>query len=194
MPIPDFELILASSSPRRRDLLTEQGYRFRVVEPHPSAECGTCSNETAPEMVARLALQKGTDVAKRVERGIVVACDTVAECGGQILGKPVDERHAEQMLRWLSGRKHHVYSGLCVWPVPDGQPHVAVDETTLQMAPLTDAAIRDYLDSGLWEGKAGAFGFQDRLDWLTIVAGSESNVVGLPLELLDRMLDDVLRK
>ncbi|MBS0209421.1 MAG: septum formation protein Maf [Planctomycetes bacterium] len=194
MPMPEIEIILASSSPRRRGLLTENGYRFRVVEPDPSAEDNPRPHEAAAEMVARLALQKGTDVARRVERGIVVACDTAVECGGQILNKPDDVRHAEQMLRWLSGREHYVYSGLCVWARPAGKPIVRVDKTTLKMATLTDDTIREYLASGLWEGKAGAFGFQDRQGWLTIIAGSESNVVGLPLELLDLMLDEIVRQ
>jgi hypothetical protein len=78
-------LILASSSPRRQQLLADAGYPFVVVPPHDSAECGICSRETPPEMVARLAYQKGADVALRTESGMVVACDTVAECCGHIL-------------------------------------------------------------------------------------------------------------
>ncbi|HWB00283.1 MAG TPA: Maf family protein [Pirellulales bacterium] len=183
------KLILASSSPRRRSLLREAGYDFVVAPPREEAECGVCSGETPPEMVARLAWQKAADVAERArEPGLIVACDTVAECQGQVLGKPADERHARQMLALLSGREHRVYSGLCLWPRDGRDPMIRVATTTLRMAALNDAAIDDYLASGLWEGKAGAFGYQDRLGWLSIVHGSESNVVGLPLELLDEML------
>lgn len=182
------ELILASSSPRRRALLSEAGYPFQVVPPHESAECGVCSGETPPEMVARLAYQKAADVVARVDRGLVLGCDTVAECAGQILGKPAGESHARRMLDLLSGREHHVYSGVCLWRVPDGEPLVEVDRTTLVMRQLSEAELDDYLASGLWEGKAGAFGLQDRLGWLEIVEGSESNVVGLPLERLADML------
>ncbi|HET6883919.1 MAG TPA: Maf family protein [Pirellulales bacterium] len=182
------DLILASSSPRRKDLLAEAGYQFTVVAPSQSAECGLCSGETPPELVGRLAYQKAADVAGRIERGLVLGCDTVAECAGQILGKPADERHARQMLELLSGREHHVYSGVCLWRVPGGEPLVEVDRTTLVMRELSQPELDDYLKSGRWEGKAGAFGLQDRLGWLKIVEGSESNVVGLPLERLAKML------
>lgn len=182
------KLILASSSPRRRELLQQAGYRFEVIPPHESAECGVCSGEAPPEMVARLAYQKAADVVARIDRGLVLGCDTVAECAGQILGKPDDERHAWQMLELLSGREHHVYSGVCLWRVPDGAPLLEVDRTTLVMRELSASELDEYIASGLWEGKAGAFGLQDRLGWLRIVEGSESNVVGLPLERLAEML------
>jgi septum formation protein len=181
-------LILASSSPRRQLLLRQAGYDFRTVSPSELAECGVCSGESPPELVARLAYQKAADVATRVGPSRIVACDTVAECQGQILGKPGDESHARAMLRLLSGREHRVYSGLCIWDVPESEPRVEVDRTTLRMDSLTNKQLDDYLASGLWEGKAGAFGYQDGFDWLHVIEGSESNVVGLPMELLERML------
>lgn len=182
------EIILASGSPRRRELLAEAGYAFRVVTPRAEAECGVCSGESPPELVARLAYQKAADVRGRIDRGLIVACDTVAECAGHVLGKPRDEEHAREFLELLSGREHRVYSGLCLWTAPEGEPRVEVDRTVLRMRSLSPAEIDEYLASGLWEGKAGAFGYQDRLGWLEIIAGSESNVVGLPMELLARML------
>ena len=96
-------IILASQSPRRRQLLEEAGYSFRVMIPADRAECGVCSGETPPELVARLAYQKAADVAARTDRGTVIGCDTVAECQGQILGKPYDQRHARKMLELLRG-------------------------------------------------------------------------------------------
>jgi septum formation protein len=185
------EIVLASSSPRRRELLAQAGYRFRVVAPAAEAECGVCSGESPPELVARIAYQKAASVVGGIESGLVLACDTVAECSGQILGKPLDDKHASQMLELLSGREHRVWSGLCLWSLPGGAPLVEVDRTTLVMRSLSAAEIDDYLASGLWEGKAGAFGYQDRLGWLSIVEGSESNVVGLPLERLAAMLKRV---
>lgn len=183
----DTTLILASQSPRRRQLLSEAGYRFQVVPPRDSAECGICSRETPPELVARLAAQKAQDVAERVGAGLVIGCDTVAECCGQILGKPKNLAHAREMLHLLRGRAHQVFSGLCLWPV-GSEPHVQVDVTRLEMDDLPDADIEEYLESHAWEGKAGAFGYQDRHGWLRVLEGSESNVVGLPMELLERML------
>jgi septum formation protein len=184
-------LILASQSPRRRELLAEAGYPFQVIPPSDSAECGLCSGESPPELVARLAYQKAKDVAQRVGTGIVVGCDTVAECRGQILGKPVDRDHARQMLELLRGRDHAVYSGLCVWHRPGDRVRVEVELTRLRMDPISDAQIEEYLDSQQWEGKAGAFGYQDRLGWVHIVEGSESNVVGLPMERLAKMLKEI---
>jgi septum formation protein len=184
-------LILASRSPRRRELLAEAGYAFEVVPPDESAECGLCGNENPAQLVARLAYQKAANVAQKVEMGVVLGCDTVAECDGQILGKPRDAAHARQMLQTLSGREHRVFSGLCVWQVPGGHPRVRVATTVLRMGRLTPARLDDYISSGHWEGKAGAFGYQDRLGWVHIVAGSKSNVVGLPMELLTEMLREV---
>ncbi len=88
----------------------------------------------------------------------------------------------------LSGREHRVLSGLCLWPVPEASPWIRVAITRLRMDALTQPQIDEYVASGLWEGKAGAFGYQDHLGWLHILEGSESNVVGLPLELLAEML------
>ena len=191
MPSAPRPLILASSSPRRQLLLVEHGYRFDVIPPGEAAECGICSRETPPEMVARLAWQKAADVAHRVDRGVVIGCDTVAECCGIILGKPKNRDHALEMLSLLRGRDHHVYSGLCLWVRPGEEHHVQVDVTRLVMDPISDAELEAYLDTEQWEGKAGAFGYQDGLDWVHVIDGSESNVVGLPMELLARMLEKI---
>lgn len=161
---------------------------FAVIAPSDAAECGVCSHETPPELVARLAYQKAQEVAARVEQGLVLGCDTVVECMGQILGKPTDVEHARHMLNLLRGRVHHVYSGVCLWRRPDGKRLVEVAVTRLRMDDVSDAELDDYLQCGLWEGKAGAFGYQDRLGWLHIEEGTESNVVGLPLELVAEML------
>ena len=189
-PIPP-TLILASSSPQRRQLLASAGYRFEVVVPHESAECGVCSTTGPAGLVAELAMQKGANVVERLLAAgpeeasgnqLIVACDTVAECGGEILGKPVDEQHAWRMLRRLRDNEHRVYSGLCIWPVPahapggaqavgPKPPEVRVATTTLRMDQIADSQLDEYLASGQWRGKAGAFGYQDRPGWLHITAG-----------------------
>ncbi len=86
--------------------------------PDEAAECGLCSRETPEKFVARLARQKAANVVPKISAGLVLGCDTVAECDGQILGKPADEEHARHMLQMLSGREHRVLSGLCLWNVP----------------------------------------------------------------------------
>ena len=185
------KLILASGSLRRRELLREAGYRFEVCPPAPDAECGLCPGENPAQLVARFARGKAADVAGRVSSGLIVACDTVAECDGKILGKPADEDHARRMLQTLRGREHRVYSGLCLWKKPGDEPLVRVDVTTLGMDPLSDRQVDDYLAGGQWKGKAGAFGYQDRTGWVHVLQGSPSNVVGLPMELLADMLAEI---
>jgi septum formation protein len=197
--MPPHRLILASSSPRRRELLAEAGYRFDVVAPRETAECGICSTGGPAGLVVELAASKTLDVVAQLKTAgkvtretIIVACDTVAECQGEVLGKPRDEDHARLMLHRLRGNVHRVYSGLCVWrPALDGEegkPDVRLATSELRMDKISDDALDDYLATGLWRGKAGAFGYQDRAGWLHLISGSESNVVGLPMELLEEML------
>ncbi len=181
-------LILASSSPRRKQLLEEYDYHFEVIAPDESAECGICSRETAAELVARLAYQKAANVIEKIDSGLVISCDTVAECGGLILGKPVDRDHAEQMLKRLSGTRHRVFSGLCLWDKQSSKRAIEVSISVLQMDKLDNQTLNAYLDTDLWIGKAGAFGFQDGPEWVHLVSGSASNVVGLPMELLSKMI------
>ena len=189
----DTTLILASRSSRRRELLAAAGYRFEVRPAAESAEDGSPGDEDAARLVARFALQKASDVGRSVRRGLILGCDTVAECDGEILGKPADADHARQMLYALRGREHRVFSGLCLWNKPRMEPITEVDVTVLRMDPLLDEEVEEYVAGGAWRGKAGGFGYQDRTGWVHIVRGSESNVVGLPMELLARMLAHIGR-
>lgn len=189
-PNPE-SLILASGSPRRAQLLSAAGYEFSVQPASDSAECGICSRETAPEMVARLAYRKAADVVARIDDGLVLAADTVASCVGNILGKPHNRDHAEEMLRLLSGRNHDVFTGICLWSRRHEKFVVDVVRTRLQMSELTEEQLNEHLDSLRWEGKAGAFGYQDGNDWLNVIGNdSESNVVGLPMERLAELLEN----
>jgi len=185
------KLVLASQSPRRRELLEAAGYAFEVIPPRDGVEGGSLTRESPQEFVARLAYQKAADVAGRCPPAIIIGCDTVAECDGRILGKPTDRDDARQMLKLMSGRIHHVYSGLCLWRHPDQKIMVNVEATKLKMFELSADKLEKHLDSDRWQGKAGAFGFQDGLDWVRIITGSESNVVGLPMELLEWMLAEM---
>jgi septum formation protein len=193
-------IILASGSPQRKRLMNEAGYEIAVMPPDESAESGLCSQCGPAELVLDLAVRKAIDVVTRLraegqptEPTLLIACDTVAECEGTILGKPRDENHARSMLEHLRGKRHRVYSGLCLWVLAGDKkkaPHTRIAITELQMDDLTDAEIDEYIDSDMWRGKAGAFGYQDRPGWLQIVAGSESNVIGLPMELLAQMIGE----
>jgi septum formation protein len=196
MPAP--QLILASGSPQRRRLLAEAGYEFEVRSPREHVECGICSSGGPAALVAELAMSKALDVAAQLKEGggppeptlVILACDTVAECGGEILGKPVDEAHARRMLELLRGSVHRVYSGVCTWRPFDAatSPDVRLALSELRMDAIPDRELDDYLASGLWRDKAGAFGYQDRAGWLHLISGGESNVIGLPMELTKAML------
>jgi septum formation protein len=187
-PVHRRPLILASRSPRRRELLAEAGYQFEVVPPSSAFEHEPAPGDDPAEYVARLAETKARDVGAQVGRGLVLACDTVAECDGRILGKPETADDARQMLELLSGREHRVLTGVSLWNAPIGEPTTRVAVTKLHLDRLGPEQLTEYVDSRLWEGKAGGFGYQDRLGWVHIVEGSPSNVVGLPLELLAKML------
>ncbi|NOY29139.1 MAG: septum formation protein Maf [Planctomycetes bacterium] len=196
--MPQIQLLLASGSPQRKRLLSDAGYSFEIVVPNDSAECGICSSGGPAALVVELAQRKAADVLEQMaERGqkidascILIACDTVAECDGAVLGKPRDEEHARSMLERLRGNVHRVYSGLCVGACSGSSLETRLAVTELRMDSISDRQLDDYLASGLWRGKAGAFGYQDRVGWLHILEGSESNVVGLPMELLREMLSN----
>jgi len=144
--------------------------------------------ENLEDYVVRLAAAKAVAVAATGITGTLVACDTLSEVDGQILGQPTDTEHARQMLLMFSGRRHRVVTGVCVWQCPEQPPLYATAESLLEMGNLTPEFLDWYLASGLWRGKAGACGFQDERLPLALVAGSPSNVVGLPLETLRQLL------
>jgi septum formation protein len=192
------KLILASGSPQRRRLLAEAGYDFEVRQPREHVECGICSSGGPAALVTELAMSKALDVAAQLKGSgvaheptvVILACDTIAECGGEILGKPVDESHARRMLELLRGSVHRVYSGVCAWRPFDAaaSPDVQLALSQLTMDAIAESELDEYLASGMWRDKAGAFGYQDRADWLHLSSGSESNVIGLPMELATAML------
>ena len=195
--MPANRLILASSSPQRRRLLADAGFKFEIVPPNESAECGICSAGGPAALVVELALSKAFDVTAQLKASneltedvVILACDTVAECQGEVLGKPRDEAHARKMLERLRGSVHRVYSGVCVWQplVKAANPDVRLATSELRMDAITDEQLDEYLASGLWQNKAGAFGYQDRAGWLHLISGTDSNVIGLPIELVAEML------
>ena len=185
-------LILASASPRRRQLLTEAGYRFevdpsRVDEPDPDGQTPVA------DYVAWLAWRKASSVAARREGGLILGADTACAVGGEILNKPVDRADAERMIRLQEGREIEVVTGLCLYRAGLGDWVGAAEVTVCSCRPLTDEERLEHLDSGRWEGKAGAYGVQDDDPFVTVVRGSWSNVVGLPMERLASLLAEFPR-
>jgi septum formation protein len=185
------KLVLASSSPRRRELLAEAGFEFDVVKP-PIEEPANFQEGVTPAARAQaLAYFKARSVAERHPNACVLGADTVVAVAGRVLGKPADRGDAESMLRTLSGTRHAVISGVAVLG-PDGIRVIASDTTYVTMRPLPDQEVTEYLDSGEWIGKAGAYAIQETADRFVVrVEGSFSNVVGLPMELVARMLAEL---
>jgi len=182
--------ILASASPNRYRLLTEWGFSFETLPPEEHAEDDRRTNELPEEYVRRLSLQKAKNVAEKIEQGIVIGGDTIVLCGENILEKPIDRDDARKMLRQLRGQIHSVLSGLCLLKKEfSGQitTLLETDVTRLVMQPISDDDLESYLDTEKWRGKSGSFGYQDCNGWITILEGSESNVVGLPMELFQTM-------
>ena len=178
-------LILASASPRRAELLASAGFDFDVV---PADVDETAHPGEDP---ARYALRVATAKAHRVAAGqprrVILAADTVVVAGGRMMGKPVDDGDAERMLRQLSGVVHDVLTAVVL--VDDGRSASEVVNTRVHFVPLSDADIRWYLATREPEGKAGAYAIQGRaarfIDW---IEGSWSNVVGLPVASVFRLL------
>jgi septum formation protein len=179
-------LILASGSPRRAELLSSAGFVFDVA---PADVDETPAPEEAPEPYAlRVARDKAATAARRDPDSTVLAADTVVAVGGQILGKPADLADAERMLRLLSGVIHQVHTAVVIRRGADEQSDVVT--TRVRFVPLTAPEITWYVASGEPDGKAGAYAIQGRgarfIDW---IEGSWSNVVGLPIATVYRLLE-----
>lgn len=183
----DQRLILASASPRRRQLLTEAGYRFDV-DPSEIDEPEPVGPVDPAQYAALLAWRKAHAVASRHEHGLVLAADTVCAVAGRILNKPVDRADAERMIRLQEGRVTEVLTAICLYRVDQREWIGAVESSLVSFRELTDAERRAHLDSNRWQGKAGAYGVQDHDPFVEVVQGSWSNVVGLPMKRLAALL------
>lgn len=179
MPAPIPVLVLASTSPRRRELLARIGVvPARIAS--PDIDETPLKGELPRDYVARLAKAKALAVA-RAPHEVVLSGDTTVAVGRRILEKPADELDLRRMLALLSGRRHHVYSGLCVVGT-DGKPRVRVADTVVAFKVLSAAEIDWYVASGEGMGKAGGYAIQGRAEtFVRFLSGSHSNVVGLPL-------------
>ncbi len=187
------QYVLASASPRRKELFGEIVTKFEILPSH--FDEGSVSQTLSPaKLVKALAEGKAADVALRAENAekMVLGSDTVVAYKGEILGKPKDEADAARMLKMLSGKKHYVYTGVCFATVKDGvlQKTSAVDKTAVYFQPLTDEWISAYIATGSPMDKAGAYGIQDG-GLVKKIKGSYTNVVGLPTELVKRMIKKI---
>jgi len=181
----EHKIILASASPRRRELLDQAGILYEVC---PSDVDEKVTAEHPGEVVVSLARQKAMDVAARMlcteDKRIVLGADTVVVYEHQILGKPSSEADAARMLRMLGGHTHQVYTGVCFVRMQDGKPvqDTFYEKTDVTMFDLTDEQIAWYVSTGEPSDKAGAYGIQGYgAVFIAGISGDYNNVVGLPL-------------
>lgn len=187
-------IILASGSPRRKELLLQIGIVPEIIVSHVEEKI---TSDVPAEVVMSLAEQKAVDVAKNMPEGkVILGSDTVVAADGKILGKPKSHEEAYEMIRSLVGRSHQVYTGVCIVKkgAEDGKDTVVsfYDETDVQVSGMTEAEIREYADSEEPMDKAGAYAVQGFFArYIEGLRGSYANVMGLPVHLVYRKLKEL---
>ena len=187
------QLILASSSPRRRELLAQIGLRFEVMPAHIDET--RRASEGPTDYVQRLALEKAQVIHSLHREAFVLGADTTVEIDGHALEKPVDRTDAERMLRALSGRVHHVHTGIALLspmqlPKPAQRTHL--ETTSVTFSAVDESELQHYLDSTEPYDKAGAYGIQGyAARWIPRIDGDYFNVMGLPLAATVKLLREL---
>jgi septum formation protein len=179
-------LILASASAARRELLARSGLPFEVMPAEVDEPVGFADPRTFVQSVAWV---KAAAVAPGVDTGLVLAADTIGWLNGGPLLKPADEADARRMLRAMAGREHDLWTGVVLWRRPDNLQIAWQEQTRVAFAPMNDDALDRYLATRSWRGHSGSYAIQEKDDpYVRVVQGSLSNVIGLPMETLLRVL------
>jgi septum formation protein len=177
---PDMQIILASASPRRRDMLEEAGLHFETIPAH--IDESFLEGETPLEHVRRLAAEKGDAIAKRFPQALVISADTIVVHHGRILGKPRNKEEAFSMLKSLSNKDHEVISAFAISAKTQNIHILRHERTRVRFRQLSDEDIHAYIASGSPMDKAGAYGIQDLdFDPVKDIKGCFYNVMGFPL-------------
>lgn len=180
-------LVLASASPRRRALLEGMGCAFEIC----ASDVDERVQGAPEEMVAVLSRRKARAVAQERPDALVLAADTLVAIDGEALGKPLNEADAARMLRLLSARAHDVFTGICLIDGPTGRERVHVERTAVAFRAISEEEIAAYIASGEPMDKAGAYGIQgDAGAFVEGIEGSFENVMGLPVQALERILKE----
>lgn len=189
------KLILASSSPRRAELLEQAGFDFEVMKPKATLEdaySASWAHLDPEELTKRLAFLKALGVARALssQDAYVLGADTIADFRGEILGKPRDRAHARAMIEDLCDAAHDVITGFALISLKTGQLVMDAIRSTVTLHPYQPTLVKDYIDAGLADGKAGGYGIQDPLikPLIARVDGPFDNVIGLPVEAVQRHL------
>ena len=185
-------IILASASPRRKQLLAEAGYKFTVVRPDIDESVFPVKGVKACEYAKRLALAKAKNVAEKYPDCLVIGADTVVDFQGQIIGKPADAKEAEQITKKLFSGPHKVITGIAIIRLRDGIELSESDTTTIYPKKLTTEQITEPIKNETWRNKAGAYAIKENGDeFMERIEGSLTNVMGLPMELLESILAEL---
>ncbi len=186
-----FRLILASGSPRRRELLARMGYRFEILVPDVDEHV----EGPAREVVGILSLRKARAAAAQLSDGIVIASDTLVSLNGEALGKPADAQDARRMLLELSGNTHEVFTGVALIDAASGRTLSRVVRTGVRFRDLSDEEICAYIRTGEPMDKAGAYAIQGGAHgFVEALDGSYENVIGFPVEDVRELLEDFTRE
>lgn len=185
------KFVLASASPRRREILENIGLKFDIVV--SSADESRIDRSIPPEMLVKeLAMLKAAESAKYAKNGTyVIGADTVVVFEGKILEKPKDSLDAENMLKMLSGKEHDVYTGVCIFRTDDAYAVCRYEKTVVKFKKLSEETVKNYVKTGEPMDKAGAYGIQGKGALLVKgIEGDYFNVVGLPVGLLSDMFSE----
>lgn len=184
------KIILASGSPRRREILEKLGVEFQVVDSGYDEDL--IKTDDPVELVEELALQKALEVAKQFDDALIIGGDTVVYVAGEILGKPKNKKDAEMMLKKLFGTTHMVVTGVAVVNSLTGDQVVGHEEGFVRFRELTESEFKKYLDSGKWEGFAGGYAIQGTAaPFVTEQTGSLSATIGFPIILVLDLLEQM---
>lgn len=188
-----YRLILASASPRRKELLTQIGAEFEII---PAVGEEVIVSAKPKQAVLDLSRQKAEEVARKFyqEAGniVILAADTIVAFDGEILGKPKDPEDAKRMLGMLSGREHSVFTGVTMVVKASGSEKIIslYEETKVFMYPMTEKQIEAYIETGEPMDKAGAYGIQGKCAvYIEKIVGDYNNVVGLPVAAIFQKLE-----
>jgi septum formation protein len=183
-----FSLILASGSERRRQLLAEAGYKFKVVVSQIDETKFPIEGVSPVEYAKALALAKAEDIAKRYPDSVVIGADTVVDFDGRIIGKAQDETHAEEITRRIFSKPHKVITGVAIICKTRNIEIVEAETTVVYPKRMTERQIAEHIASGIWRDKAGAYAIQAGDPFVDHIEGNLSNVMGMPMELVGRVL------
>jgi septum formation protein len=180
-------LILASASPRRKELLEKEGYNFTVSVSNVNEQDLLKETMSPSDFAQTAALAKASDVSAEYPDALVIGADTVVDFNGQIIGKPKNKRHAEEITRKLFSQPHKVITGIALVRKCDNFQVVKSDMTVVYPKRMNPEQIEKHLKSRQWQGKAGAYAIQENDEFIDHIEGSFTNVVGLPMQLLNQI-------